>query len=654
MSDYIFFLLLGTGSGAIIAAFGLALVVTHQGSGVVNFAIGAMAAWSGYVYADLRRGAYPFPFPGLPARAVFGDDVGLWPAMALSMLTAVVLAVIVFVLVFRPLGGAPDLARVVASVGLLIALTSLVERRFSDNAGLRVDPILPNAPVSFTSAIVVPRDGLWLALIVGALASVAWFGSRRTQLGLATRAAASNETGAVLLGYSPNTLAATSFVFASVIASVAVILASPMLQLSSGVFAFGFLIPALGAALVGRFRNVWVTVGVGLVIGMLQSAITKLQIDIAWFPQYGAREGLPFLVIIAVMAARGERLATRGSLSRWRLPDVPPASIRPLSVLFPTGVAVVGVLALGPLWRAAIMTSAIATVTALSLVVLTGFAGQTSLAQMSFAGVAGFTLSKLTTGWGVPFPIAPILAASTAMVFGVLIGLPALRVRGTNLAIVTLAGGIAIAEFGFKNPRVVGDASTGGAKIPNPRVGPWDLGLTTADEASRPVFGIVLVLVAVVVAIAVANLRRSPSGRRMLATRSNERAASAAGIAVTRVKLQAYAVSSFLAGLAGCLIGYRFGGVSDASFGAVASLAALSVAYLGGVTSISGAVTSGVLAASGVAFFAMSRLTDRLGVWETFIGGVLLIVTAVLNPEGIAGGVRRQAANRRVRLGRVA
>ena len=120
MTDYLFFILLGTGAGAIIAAFGLGLVVTYQGSGIVNFGYGAMATWTGYVYADLRQGAYPFPIPGLPARYHFGEDVGIWWAFALALLTAALMGLLVYQLVFRPLYRAPALAKVVASIGLVI------------------------------------------------------------------------------------------------------------------------------------------------------------------------------------------------------------------------------------------------------------------------------------------------------------------------------------------------------------------------------------------------------------------------------------------------------------------------------------------------------------------------------------------------------
>lgn len=100
------------------------------------------------------------------------------------------------------------------------------------------------------------------------------------------------------------------------------------------------------------------------------------------------------------------------------------------------------------------MTTLIAAVLALSLVVLTGFGGQTSLAQMAFAGIAGFGLSKLSMNWDIPFPLAPVLAAGLAMLFGVVVGLPALRVRGTNLAIVTLAGGVSDLGVHLQEPEV--------------------------------------------------------------------------------------------------------------------------------------------------------------------------------------------------------
>lgn len=649
MSDYLFYILLGSGAGAIIAALSLGLVITFQGSGVVNFAQGAMAMWVAYVYADLRRGAYVFPIPGLPDRYHFNDDVGFIWAMILSLLTAAVLGLVVYRLVFKPLFHAPALAKVVASVGVLIVLTSLVDRRFANDSSLRVGGILPREPVTITGDLTIPRDGLWLAFAVLLVAAALWGISRFTRLGLVTRAAAENEKGAVLLGYSPNTLATLSFVTASVVTGFIAILAAPMISISSTVFTFLFLIPALGAALIGKFRYIVPTVLTGFGIGMLQSMFTKLQIDVSWWPEFGAREGVPFLIIIIAMVLRGERLPDRGEVDNWKLPAVPAANVTPVSVGVPLVAATAAILLLGPLWRGAIMSTLIAIALALSFVVLTGFGGQTSLAQMAFAGVAGFALSKLAMQYDVPFPLAPILAALLAAVFGAIVALPALRLRGTNLAIVTLAGGVAIAEFIFKNPKYVGDASTGGAQVPNPSLGGWDLGLVLGTKSSRPVFALLLLAVVLVLCLAVSNIRRSGTGRRMLAVRSNERAASAVGINPTSVKMIVFVMSAFIAGIAGTMTAYRFGAVSEASYGVVASLAVLAFAYLGGITSVSGAVTAGIVAAAGVAFYTVNQIVGSFGAWEGFIGGVLLIFTAIQNPEGISGAIRTEVAKGRAK-----
>jgi branched-chain amino acid transport system permease protein len=657
--DYLYYLLLGLGAGAIISALAIGLVVSYQGSGVVNFAHGAVAMWAPYVYLDLRQGSYPFPIPGVGDRLRIGHDVGFRWAFVIAVLTAAALGLITYLLVFRPLRQAPALARVVASVGLMLVMLSLVDRRFGSKPNVRVRPILPRQPFTIAKDLTVPRDGVWLTLIVLAITLVFWLLSRHTTVGLSTRAAAESEKGAVLLGYSPDRLACVAWVAASTIAGLVAILAAPLIQLSPTVFSFGFLVPALGAALIGKFRNLWPTALMGLGIGMVQSTFTKLQSDISWFPHYGAREGLPFLLIIVTMFVLGERLPDRGTVDTWKLPSVPIANVSAVSVGVPTAAAVLGLLLLGPLWRAAIMSTVIAALLSLSLVVVTGFGGQTSLAQMSFAGIAGFALSKLATGWGVPFPFAPLLAALAAMVFGVLVGLPALRVRGTNLAIVTVAGAVAVGEFVFKNPKIIGDAASGGAKVPNPKLGAWDFGLVYGNKTSRPIFGIFLVAVLVVFAVAVTNLRRSASGRRVLAMRGNERAAAAGGINVSLAKLELFALSSFIAGAGGALTAYRFGSVSDASYGVLASLTILAFAYLGGITSVSGAVTAGIVGASGVAFYATNRLiglfrngNGGLGTWEVLIGGVLLIFTAVQNPEGIAGAIRQQTAAKRAAAAR--
>ncbi len=217
MTDYLGYLALGTGAGAIIAAMALGLLLCQQGASIVNFSIGASMTWTAHVYADLRRGAYVFPFPGLPDRYQFGDDVGLFWAMVLALATAALLGLLLYRLVFRPLYHAPSLSTIVANIGIIIIITTLVQRRFEGGSGLRVDPIFPNDPVTVIGDITMPQDGLWVAGVVVLLGILAWLVTKFTRVGLVTRAAASNEKGVILLGFSPIRLAQGSYIVATVL-----------------------------------------------------------------------------------------------------------------------------------------------------------------------------------------------------------------------------------------------------------------------------------------------------------------------------------------------------------------------------------------------------------------------------------------------------
>ncbi|MBK9179135.1 MAG: ABC transporter permease [Acidimicrobiales bacterium] len=642
MSDYLAFALLGLAGGAAVAMVALGVLVAYKGSGVINFAQGAMAMWATYVFSELRtKGAYPFPVPGLPDRYHVGTEVAFVPSLVLALATAALLGLAVHLLVFRPLRRAPVLAKVVASIGVMLVLQSLVLLRF-DDANRRLAPILPNEVVELGS-LKVPRDNLYLAALVVAVAVVLWLVYRFTRFGLATRAAAENEKGATLLGFSSDSLAGANWVLASVIGAIGGILAAPVTGLDPIIFTL-LVVPALGACLLGQLRSFGITAAAGLGLGMIQSVLLKVQTDHPGFPRIGVREGIPFLVIVAAIYFLGKRLPARGTLSEGRLPFSP----RPRPGLLTVGVPFVVVAALVVLtqggWRLALVTSIVAATMCLSFVVLTGYVGQISLAQMALAGVAGFSLSRFADQWGVPFPLAPLMAASLATVFGLLVGLPALRVRGINLAIVTLAGGVAVQEFVFKNPDYTG-ASTGGAPVPNPTLFGIDLGFQRPGDLFRIEFGLFALVVLVLVGLAVANLRRAGTGRRMLAVRSNERAAAAAGIDVARTKLLAFGISSFVAGVAGCMIAYQQGAISDISYGVFASLTFLAFAYLGGISSVSGALIAGSLVAGGIVFKALEWVVsawsdEGLGRYELLIGGLALIITAIVNPEGIAGAAR--------------
>ena len=618
------------GAGAVYGALGLGLVLTFRSSGVINFAHGAMAMYIAYVYDELRRrGDYVFPIPGLPARVHLYDEVTFATAVVLSMLTAVVLGLAVYYLVFRPLRHAPALARVVASVGLLVTLQAIVVLRFgTDNRN--IPAVLPAKPLDLFG-VTVASDRLLLFAMVVAVAGVLFLVFRYTRFGLATRAAAENEKGASLLGLSPDRLAAVNWVIATVIAGATGILVGPITALDPVNYTL-LVVPALGAALVGRFTSFGWTVAAALFIGVIQAEITTYQTDFSWIPSTGAREAVPFLVIVLALALLGKRLPTRGAVLERRQPTAFQPKNVPANAVIWTSIALVCLLTFSSGYRSALIISLNAAIICLSIVVLTGFVGQISLAQMAFAGAAGFSLSQLSDNLSIPFPLAPLLAALVAAVLGLLVGLPALRVRGVNLAVVTLGLGVAVVELWFKNPDYTGGFA--GSPVPPASLFGYEIG-----AGSDVSFGVFSLVVLVAVGLAVVNLRRSPTGRRMLAVRANERAAAAAGIDPATTKLLAFTLSAFIAGLGGALLGYRQTQLSFESFGVFVSLALLATTYLGGIANVSGAMVGGVLATGGIAFYTMDEIFG-FGQYEGLIAGIGLILTAILNPEGISGAVR--------------
>ena len=629
--DHVASLLLGLGNGGVFAALALALVITYRASGVVNFATGAQALYVAYTYAGLRRGELLVPIPGLPKRVDLGSELGFTLALVLSLVIAAALGALLYVLVFRPLRNAPPLAKAVASLGVLVVLQGVLAIR-QGTLTVSVAAIFPTDRWELGSALVL-ADRFYLAVTIVGLALVLAAGFRFTRFGLVTRATAESPIGAYVSGVSPDRVALLNWMLSGVIAGLAGILIAPISPLTPVTYTL-YVVPALAAAVVGRFQYLVPIVAAGIAIGMLQSEALTLAGRYDWLPQTGAFELVPLIVILVALVVVGAGMPVRGGLVRQRLGHAP----RPRSLLLPTllgaGVGLFALLATDGTWRGAVIGSFIAAVIGLSLVVVTGYAGQVSLAQLALAGTAAFTLSGLTEGWGVPFPWAPLLAALVATAIGVVVGLPALRLRGLTLGVVTLALAYAIEAAWFRNTDIV---SSDGARVTPPELFGWDLGIGAGRAFPRIEFGLLCLGVLVAVAVGIAALRRSALGSAMLAVRANERSAAAVGVNVVRVKVLSFAIASFIAGLGGSLLAYRRGVVTFDSFTAIGGLALLSTAYLAGVTSVWGGINAGILASSGIVFIALDRWVD-VGEWFQVISGVLLIATLIAHPEGIASG----------------
>ncbi|MTD15955.1 ABC transporter permease [Nakamurella sp. YIM 132087] len=637
MNTYLQFAILGLGLGAIYIGLANGLILFYRATGIINFAQGATAMWGGYVYAQLRTDGR-LVFPIFSVQLTDGPMGGI-PALVIGLVTAVLLALLIHVAVFRPVRRAPVLAQVVVSVALMLSLQALVIIRFGPDT-IPVAALIPKG--SWTVFGVRLSSGeIIMAVIMIALSALVWAYLRFTRAGLATRAAADNERATVLMGFSPDRLAAIALVLSAALSTIGVMLASPLTGINPANYTL-YVVPALAVMLVARMTSiVWATVA-ALVLGAVQS-ILNLMVTFPWWPKWAAAgidQVVPFIVVMIILLAFGKRLPSRGSLRTMRLPDVVIPRIRAIPAAVVVVVVLVLLIVTNGVYRFGITSSIIMMLLALSYVVITGYLGQISLAQAAFAGAAGFALSKISTGWSIPFPIAVLLCAAIASLLGMIVALPAFRIRGAQLAIVTLAAALAIERFVFGNYSLTPPQ---GNPLADPRLFGLNFAVRQGRDLSRLLFSIMVLVIAVLVVLAFIRIMSGHTGRNFLAVRANERAAASAGINVRFTKLIGFAMSGFIAGLAGCLIGYSHGQLSAESFSVFVGLQILAIAYLGGITSWGGAAVAGVLAPLGIVYTIVNQIWDTGDVYA-LISGLALILTAILNPSGIAGETNRQIA----------
>jgi branched-chain amino acid transport system permease protein len=634
MDQVLLFALLGLGSGALIAGIALAVVLTYRGSGIINIATGGVAMLAGYSFWSLKTGEY-------------GTEFGTAPALLITLVVTLAIGALIELVAFRPLRDAAPLAKLVSSLGVLLVAQASMLLAFGTSQKPQPS-VFPSDTVEVFGSV-VPVDRFILAGIVIAVAAVLAAVYRWTRFGLATRAASENELSALLGGLSANELSMVNTLLASLVAGAVGVLAASVTQLDAISLPLQ-VVPALAAALLARLTSVWIACAAGLAIGIINSEIDYLS-TMSWFPTDhgvplpGVKELVAFLIIVGAMFLRGAAIPTRGELIEQRLPEVP----RPERLLVPAvTLAVVCAVALVVLpfdFRQALINSMIGTVMALSLVVITGFVGQISVVQLSLAGVAGFTVSHLAVDAGIGFPLAPLAGAAAAVLLGELTAVSALRVRGVSLAVVTLGAAVAISQFGFINQTWGGGPT--GSPVPEPHLLGLDIGPQSAfrgldGSLPSPVFGWVVLAVTLGLCLLVASVRRGNLGQRMLAVRSNERSAAAAAIDVRSVKLIAFGISAFIAGVAGSLYAYNFGSVSASRFDALTALGLIAFAYAGGITLISGAVFAGLISTEALLPHAMDKWLGVSGNWFLLFGGVILIFTLIQHPEGVAGAIYKR------------
>jgi len=639
VQQILLFILLGLGSGALIAGIALAVVLTYRGSGIINLSTGAIAMLGGYAFWALNAGK----LATLPTAV----------ALPLSLLFVLAVGAITEFAVYRPLRNSSPLAKLVSSLGVLLIAQSAMILAF----GVTPQPepgILPASVVHIFGAVVPVNRFILTGLVIVAAAGLAAL-YKWTRFGLATRAVAENEAAAMLSGLSPNIISLTNTLLASLLAGALGILAASITQLDPSTLPLQ-IIPALAAALIASFTSFGIAAGASFGIAIMYSLLQYASAQ-SWFPQSGGvslpgvTDLLAFLIIVVVLFWRGSRIPGRGEIVERRLPEAPrPQHLVRAGLISALAGAVL--LIVFPFdFREALINTLIGALMALSLVVVTGFVGQISVIQLALAGAAGFTISHMAVKSGITFPVAALAGIAVAVVIGLITAVSAVRVRGVSLSVVTLAGAVAIENFGFVNSTWGGGLA--GSPVPEPKWFGLDLGPNGPfrgidGNQPSPVFGWVTLICCVLVCVGVGYIRRGTLGQRMLAVRSNERAAAAAAINPRTVKLYAFGIAAFIAGVGGVLYAYNFGSVSADRFDAVTALSLIAFAYAGGITLISGAVFAGLLSAQALIPHALDKWFGLNGNWFLLVGGFLLIFTLQQNPAGVAGDIYRRIHKRSV------
>jgi sulfate-transporting ATPase len=625
MQEVIRFALLGFGVGALYALASQGLIVIYRGSGVLNFALGAIGLIAAYVEYELTQ----------------NHGWAFIPALIVGVLASAVIGALVHLLIMRPLRHVSPIVRVIATLGVMVTIQAIAVLRYNANP-IFVQSALPVHIWRITGTIVISSDRVILLGIALVLTAGLWSLYRYTRFGLGTSAVAENQRAAASLGWSPDRIATINWALGSALAGVSAILIVPIVTLQPQVLT-NLVLAATAAALVAGFRSFPIAFVAGLVMGIAQTEANR------YITQPGVGDSIPFILIVVWMLVRGQALPLRDYLLQ-RLPAI--GSGRPNWPGIAVGVALAAYLigTTPPIWIDSFTVTLCVGMVLLSIVVLTGYAGQLSLAQFAIAGFGAYVSGRLMAADGWPFWLAVLVGVAAAVPLGVLFALPAVRARGINLAILTLGLGSAIELILFDNQDLTGGVA--GTIIKSPRL----LGVSIDASPHPSRYGFFVLICFVLVALAVANIRRGRTGRRLIAVRTNERAAAALGIGVPGVKLYAFGLSAAIAALGGILIAFRSTAVTYSFFTSFTSITDAGLAVVGGIGYLIGPLIGGTLSPGGLDERILDSISSGIAKYVPLIGGISIIVLVLLNQNGIAkeaiaqiAWVRRKLA-RRLRL----
>ncbi len=599
MDDLLAFTIVGIVTGSVYAVAASGLVVTYTTSGVFNVAHGAVGMLMAFLYWQVRF------------------DWG-WPAPLSLALIVLVVAPLLGAVVERTL--ARNLARaslassLVVTIGLLLVLMGAASNIWPPE-GRRIEGFF--APGGFDlGPVLVTWHQVTTVVVAAAVALALRLVMFKTRTGVTMRAVVDHRPLATLSGARPHRSSMLSWALGSSLAALAGILLAPVLQLNVQALTL-LVVNAYAAAMVGRLRSLPLTFAGALVLGLVESyAVGYLPSDGAFTNLRLAIPTVMLFVVLLVIPQAGVRV---GSAVGARTP--PLAGVRRSLVGF---ALLVGAAALFAAVASEATLSRVAPglalgLVALSLVPLTGWAGQVSLCQMTFAGVGAFAMAKFAADGAAVGLLAAVLIAAPV---GALVALPALRLRGLYLALATLAFAVLMDNVFFVHEDVFGNL--GAVRVDRLRIA----GVSFAGERA---YFVLLAVCFGAVALGLLALRRGPFGRRLSALRDSPVACATMGLDTTVTKLQVFVLSSVIAALGGALYAGLLGTATAADYEMLDSLPVVLLAVLGGITAVCGALVGGLVLAGFPVLADNVSFLDDLAILGPGLIGVML----ARHPDGL-------------------
>jgi len=586
MEQLLGFAVPGVPYGCAYAVFAVGLVLTYQTTGVFNFGYGAQAYASAFVYAWLvdDRG-WPTWAAFLCAVAVLGPGLGL----------------VLDRFLFRRIPSTNGTAKIVTGLSLLVGIPALLPMVFGTGNLVGAPSIVFNPDtVYFHLGAGVPVNGTALSDVTLAVAMlvVLVLLLRTTSLGLQMRAAVESRRLLELEGVRAPRVTATAWAVSGLMAGLAGVLLAPTEVTVQAQDYVTLMVAAIAAAACAALRSMPVAAVAGVLIGVVTlTAQGYLPTSSFWYS--AVLPAFPFIVLAGalVLVPGLRRLDTATDpLASVDPPPPPPAARlrgREIDRVVRTGfwlllfAFVASMLTwVPPAWETVLNQGLAYSVVFLSVTLLTGTAGQLSLAQATLAGVAAFTAGQLASHLGLDFLVGGVLGALAASVVAVLLALASLRLRGLGLALMTLAAALLFDVAIFPAQAVSG--GTGGLTIA-PRWLPLDLFAPNGHT-----YFLLAFLVVVVSAGAVALVQRGSVGRLLTAVRGSELGAAGAGVHTAWQRVLAFALSGALAGVGGTLLALQQTVIAPGDFNYQLSVAFVVVVVTTGVGTVEGAIQAGI------------------------------------------------------------